>query len=140
MAESSGDEPASSRASAAGETCPAYLGPAVRAHWGVDDPAKATGTDAEIDGYSAFFENDHRTSTGLTEFLRTRKVTEVYIMGFSPDGCALYTALDAQALGFKTFYMQDAVRTAPQTEAERQADEALLKESGVTLVRAQDML
>ena len=36
-------------ASAAGEACPAYLGPAVRAHWGVDDPAHATGTDAEID-------------------------------------------------------------------------------------------
>ncbi|MCE5393907.1 MAG: arsenate reductase ArsC [Acidithiobacillus sp.] len=36
-------------ASAAGETCPAYLGPAVRAHWGVEDPAKATGTDAEIE-------------------------------------------------------------------------------------------
>ncbi len=36
-------------ASAAGEACPAYLGPAVRAHWGVDDPAQATGTDAEID-------------------------------------------------------------------------------------------
>lgn len=34
---------------AAGETCPAYLGKVVRAHWGVDDPAKATGTDAEID-------------------------------------------------------------------------------------------
>jgi arsenate reductase (thioredoxin) len=33
----------------ADETCPAYLKPAVRAHWGVDDPAKATGTDAEID-------------------------------------------------------------------------------------------
>ncbi len=35
--------------SAAGETCPAYLGQAIRAHWGVDDPAKATGSDAEID-------------------------------------------------------------------------------------------
>ena len=34
---------------AAGETCPAYLGPALRTHWGVDDPAKAIGTDAEID-------------------------------------------------------------------------------------------
>lgn len=36
-------------ASAAGETCPAYLGPALRTHWGVDDPAHATGTDDEID-------------------------------------------------------------------------------------------
>ncbi len=44
-------------ASAAGETCPAYLGPAVRAHWGVDDPARATGTDAEID---AAFEQAYR--------------------------------------------------------------------------------
>jgi len=43
---------------AAGETCPAYLGPALRAHWGVDDPAKATGTDAEID---ARFEQAYRT-------------------------------------------------------------------------------
>jgi protein-tyrosine-phosphatase len=36
-------------ASAAGETCPAYLGPVLRAHWGVEDPAHATGTDDEID-------------------------------------------------------------------------------------------
>lgn len=35
--------------SAAGETCPAYLGNVMRAHWGVEDPAKATGTDAEVD-------------------------------------------------------------------------------------------
>lgn len=45
-------------ASAAGETCPAYLGPAVRAHWGVDDPAHATGTDAEV---AAAFERAYRT-------------------------------------------------------------------------------
>ena len=44
--------------SAAGETCPAYLGPALRAHWGVEDPAKATGTAAEID---ATFEQAYRT-------------------------------------------------------------------------------
>jgi arsenate reductase len=49
-------------ASAAGETCPAYLGPVLRTHWGVDDPAHATGTDAEID---AAFEQAYRT-------LRTR--------------------------------------------------------------------
>jgi arsenate reductase len=42
---------------AAGETCPAYLGKVLRAHWGVDDPAKATGTEAEIE---ASFENAYR--------------------------------------------------------------------------------
>jgi arsenate reductase len=44
--------------SAAGETCPAYLGPVLRTHWGVDDPAHATGTDAEID---AAFKAAYRT-------------------------------------------------------------------------------
>jgi arsenate reductase len=43
---------------AAGETCPAYLGPVLRAHWGVEDPAKATGSEAEID---ARFEQAYRT-------------------------------------------------------------------------------
>lgn len=49
-------------ASAAGETCPAYLGPVLRSHWGVEDPAHATGTDAEID---AAFDRAYR-------ILRTR--------------------------------------------------------------------
>ena len=44
-------------ASAAGETCPAYLGPVLRTHWGVEDPAHATGTDEEID---AAFMNAYR--------------------------------------------------------------------------------
>jgi arsenate reductase len=43
---------------AAGETCPAYLGRVVRSHWGVEDPAHATGTDAEID---AAFQTAYRT-------------------------------------------------------------------------------
>ncbi len=45
-------------ARAAGESCPAYLGTAVRAHWGVDDPAQASGTDAEVD---AAFERAYGT-------------------------------------------------------------------------------
>lgn len=45
-------------ASAAGETCPVYLGSALRTHWGVDDPAKATGTEEQI---NASFEQAYRT-------------------------------------------------------------------------------
>lgn len=45
-------------ASAAGETCPAYLGKAIRAHWGVEDPAHVTGTEAEVE---AAFQHAYRT-------------------------------------------------------------------------------
>jgi arsenate reductase len=54
-------------ASAAGETCPAYLGPVLRTHWGVDDPAHASGTDAEID--AAFFSAYRILRTRIEAFL-----------------------------------------------------------------------
>jgi arsenate reductase (thioredoxin) len=50
------------------ETCPAYLGPAFRAHWGVEDPAKATGTEADID---AKFEQAYRTLRARIEAFLT---------------------------------------------------------------------
>lgn len=53
--------------SAAGETCPAYLGQAIRAHWGVDDPAKATGRDAEID--AAFMQAYRKLRERIEAFL-----------------------------------------------------------------------
>jgi arsenate reductase len=55
-------------ASAAGETCPAYLGPVLRTHWGVDDPAHATGTDAEID--AAFFKTYRILRNRIEAFLK----------------------------------------------------------------------
>jgi arsenate reductase len=54
-------------ASAAGETCPAYLGPVLRTHWGVDDPAHASGSDAEID--AAFFRAYRILRTRIDAFL-----------------------------------------------------------------------
>ncbi len=54
-------------ASAAGETCPAYLGPVLRTHWGVDDPAHATGSEAEID--AAFFKAYRILRTRIEAFL-----------------------------------------------------------------------
>ena len=53
-------------ASAAGETCPVYLGSAIRSHWGVDDPAKATGSEAQID---AAFEEAYRILRARIEAL-----------------------------------------------------------------------
>ena len=54
--------------SAAGETCPAYLGPVLRSHWGVDDPAKATGSEAEID--DRFEQAYHTLRARIEAFLK----------------------------------------------------------------------
>ena len=53
-----------------------------------------------IDSYSAFFENDHKTPTGLEGYLRSRGVTRLELVGLATDFCVAYSALDAARLGF----------------------------------------
>ena len=54
-----------------------------------------------IDSYSAFFENDRQTPTGLAGYLRERGLTRIFIVGLATDFCVAYTALDARRLGFE---------------------------------------
>ena len=68
------------------------------------------GDDKDIDSYSGFFDNDHRRSTGLGEYLKERSVTDVYVLGLATDYCVRFTALDAQSLGFQTYLIEDACR------------------------------
>ncbi|MDK2124120.1 arsenate reductase ArsC [Parachitinimonas caeni] len=71
---------------AAGETCPAYLGPVLRAHWGVADPAKATGSEADID---AAFELAYRTLRARIEAFLALPLTQL-----SQDRAAFKAELD----------------------------------------------
>lgn len=64
----------------------------------------------EIDSYSAFFENDRTTSTGLADYLREHGLTRVFLAGLAYDYCVGYSALDARRLGIPTFIIQDACR------------------------------
>ena len=64
----------------------------------------------EIDSYSAFFENDRATPTGLGALLRERGVTRVFLAGLATDFCVSFSALDARRLGFETVVMLDACR------------------------------
>ena len=68
------------------------------------------GTDPGIDSYSGFFDNGHRKSTGLGEWLKARNVTDVYVCGLATDYCVKFTALDAVQMGFKTHFIQEASR------------------------------
>jgi nicotinamidase/pyrazinamidase len=63
-----------------------------------------------IDSYSAFYENDRKTPTGLAGYLRERGLTTLVLAGLATDYCVAYSALDATQLGFETFVALDACR------------------------------
>jgi nicotinamidase/pyrazinamidase len=64
----------------------------------------------EIDSYSAFFENDRQTPTGLAGYLRERGLTRLFIVGLATDFCVAYSALDARRLGFEVTVIESACR------------------------------
>ncbi len=68
------------------------------------------GTNPAIDSYSAFFENDRTTPTGLAGYLRERGVEEVWLAGLATDFCVGFSALDAAELGFGVVLVEDACR------------------------------
>ncbi|WP_457852685.1 bifunctional nicotinamidase/pyrazinamidase [Siccirubricoccus phaeus] len=64
----------------------------------------------EIDSYSAFFENDRRTTTGLHGWLQARGVRRVFLAGLATDYCVAYSAEDAAKLGYQVVVIEDACR------------------------------
>jgi nicotinamidase/pyrazinamidase len=65
---------------------------------------------SQIDSYSAFFENDRTTPTGLAGYLRERGLTRVFLCGLAYDYCVGYSALDARRLGLEAVIVRDACR------------------------------
>ncbi len=84
----------------------------------------------EIDSYSAFFENDRTTPTGLSGYLRTRSLTRVFVAGLATDFCVLYSAVDARKEGFDVVLIEDACRGLDQDGSLNGAMIAM-KEAGV---------
>jgi nicotinamidase/pyrazinamidase len=64
----------------------------------------------QIDSYSAFFENDHKTPTGLEGYLKTRGVTKLTFVGLATDFCVAYSAIDAANLGFSVSVLEGVCR------------------------------
>lgn len=64
----------------------------------------------EIDSYSAFFENDQTTPTGLEGYLRSRGITDLTMVGLATDFCVNFSAVDAAQLGFDVTVREDLCR------------------------------
>jgi nicotinamidase/pyrazinamidase len=87
---------------------------------------------AQIDAYSAFFENDRSTPTGLAGYLRERGVVRVVLCGLATDFCVAYSAIDARRLGFETVVLPAACR-AIDLDGSLAAALGAMREAGVVL-------
>lgn len=86
-----------------------------------------------IDSYSAFFENDKATATGLTGYLRERGFERLYFTGIATDVCVAYSALDSQAQGFGTFVVEDGCAAIDMDGALAQAQNQMTAQ-GIGLI------
>ena len=90
------------------------------------------GYNPAIDSYSAFFENDHKTPTGLEGYLRTRGITTLTMVGLATDFCVQYSALDAARLGFEVTVLEGACR-AIDMDGSLATARAAMQDAGVKL-------
>lgn len=91
------------------------------------------GMNPALDSYSAFFENDHVTPTGLDGFLKSRGVEELTLAGLATDYCVAWSALDAAKLGYRVNVRTDLSR-AIDLDGSLAAAIARMRDAGVTVV------
>ena len=92
-----------------------------------------------LDSYSAFFENDHATDTGLRYYLSGLGAREIFVCGLATDYCVRASALDARGLGFEVTVVQDACRGVdfPTGSVEKALSE--MRAAGIRLTNAADV-
>lgn len=96
------------------------------------------GCHPHIDSYSAFFENDHETPTGLAGYLRERGTKRVFLAGLALDFCVFWSAMDAIDLGFETVVIEDACRAIDLDDSLAAARRAMV-EAGVETAAAAEI-
>jgi len=79
-------------------------------NWNRTEAIFHKGTSLEIDSYSGFYDNGHLKATGLSQYLKGRNITDVYIAGLAADYCVYFTAKDALQEGFTTYVIEDATK------------------------------
>jgi len=98
------------------------------------------GSDPEVDSYSAFFDSQRHRSTGLADFLKEKKLKEIYFVGVATDYCILYSVLDALELGFKVSVIIDACRAINRRLGDENRAIEAMKAKGAKIVSSEQIL
>ncbi len=92
------------------------------------------GMDQNVDSYSGFYDNDHKSTTGLAGYLREKKAGDLWFCGLAADICVYYSILDALKEGFRATLIEDAAR--PLDKKGFSAMKKELKAKGVRIVKS----
>lgn len=92
----------------------------------------------EIDSYSTFYENDHKTKTGLTGYLNDRGISDLYTVGLATDFCVKWSVLDGINEGFTMHIIEDAVRGIDLDDSLESAWNEMI-EAGVHVLNSSDI-
>jgi len=92
----------------------------------------------EVDSYSAFYENDHKTQTGLAGYLRERGFTDIYVCGLATDFCVRWSVHDGRKEGFRMHVVEDGTRGI---DIDGSIDQAWreMKSVGAEIIRSDDI-
>ena len=93
----------------------------------------------ELDSYSAFFENDRTTPTGLNGFLKGLGIKSVFLGGLATDYCVFYGAMDAVNHGFETYVLRDAVRGVGFPEGSIDKAFETMEQAGIQIIDSGDI-
>jgi nicotinamidase/pyrazinamidase len=94
----------------------------------------------ELDSYSAFFENDRSTATGLEGCIKQQNIETVIIGGLATDYCVFYSAMDCRRLGFNTIVISDAVRGVDSPQGSTEKAIAEMKANGIIFTDSAQLL
>ncbi|TDB39523.1 MAG: bifunctional nicotinamidase/pyrazinamidase [Actinobacteria bacterium] len=97
------------------------------------------GADPGIDSYSGFFDNDHRSATGLDALLSQQAVDEVVILGLATDYCVRATVMDAIGLGFGVTVVTDGCRAVDIAPGDGDRALAAMRSEGARLVTSDEI-
>jgi len=97
------------------------------------------GTDAAIDSYSGFWDNGRRKATGLGDWLRSRGIRSVYVLGLATDYCVKATAIDAVGEGFTTYLIEDGCRAVELTPGDGDRAIEEMRSVGVVILTSQQL-
>ena len=92
----------------------------------------------DIDSYSAFFEADHKTPTGLGGYLTERGIKKAFVAGLATDFCVAWTAIDARKVGLETYVIEDACRGI-DTQGSLAKAWAEMEKAGVQRIQSGDL-